>query len=67
MEDDPQDLGGEENHEHDNKALIIKNTQKPGAEEPSDAESISNTPEPVLLIIMEQTPLFRNKGQYRYG
>ena len=30
MEDDPQDLGGEGNHEHGDKAIVIKNTQKPG-------------------------------------
>ena len=30
MEDDPQDLGGEGNHEHGDKAIVINNTQKPG-------------------------------------
>ena len=31
MEDDPQDLGGKGNHEPGDKAIVIKNTQKPGA------------------------------------
>ena len=30
MEDDHQDMGGEGNHEHGDKAIVIKNTQKPG-------------------------------------
>lgn len=29
IEDDPQDLGGEGNQDHDEKALVIKNTQEP--------------------------------------
>lgn len=31
MEDDPQDLGGEGNQDHDDKAIVIKNTKKPEA------------------------------------
>ena len=67
MEDDHQDLGGEGNHEHGDKAIVIKNTQKPGPRNQAMPKAVSNTPEPVLLIFMEQRPLFRNKGQHRYG
>ena len=31
MEDDHQDMGGEGNQDHDDKALAIKNTKKPEA------------------------------------
>ena len=60
MEDDSQDLGGEGNHEHGDKAIVIKNTQKPGPRNQAMPKAFQIPRNLCFLFLW-------NKGQYRYG